>query len=377
MRSPLVGVMGAGCIGQFIGAHLQYAGLQVRYAGRSVLKRTEQAGMLRVTDVERPGVEIQLPVKDLDLVYDVHALADCDIVFVCLKCNDIASCGPLSNMKAGRIIISLQNGVNNTQRLRELLPHHTVVAGMVPYGVNEISPGHFRRGTFGPLAFEDTVPSEIQKALKASGLGFEIHKPVAMEAVMWGKLIINLQNAPNALVGLPLSDCVPSAAYRQVMTAAWKEGLQAVAAARIPVDARLNGKPLSRIIPLMRAPNWLYSILQRLSGVKAVDRAYRSSMWTDLDQRRHPEIDDLNLKIVNLAKEHGVEAPVNKILSELILEAAQKGEGAPNIPIQALFRQVQQRAPGAVLTEHQQLLWWGVVPAVFLALLATWGQIRM
>ena len=65
--------MGAGCIGLFVGGHLQYGGLKVKFAGRSVLRRTEARGRLRLTDVERPDVAIVFPVSQLDLVYDAEA----------------------------------------------------------------------------------------------------------------------------------------------------------------------------------------------------------------------------------------------------------------------------------------------------------------
>ena len=119
-------------------------------------------------------------------------------MFVCLKCNDIASCGPLAKLRQGAVIISLQNGVENAPRLRELLPGYAVVAGMVPYGVNEVAAGHFHRGTFGSLAFEDLLPSAVRDGLVRGGLEVELHSPREMEALMWGKLVINLQNAPNA-----------------------------------------------------------------------------------------------------------------------------------------------------------------------------------
>jgi len=233
--------------------------------------------------------------------------------------------------------------------LRDLLPYE-VVAAMVPYGVNEVSPGHFRRSTYGSLAFEDTVPQELLDALETSGLRTETYSPEDIKAVLWGKLIINLQNAPNALVGRPLSECIPNRAYRQVMTAAWLEGLRASDAAGITINAKLNGKPLETVIKAMRMPSFIYAIVVRT--LKPPDAAYRSSMWTDLDQKRSPEIQDLNGTIVDLAAAHGTKAPVNALLLRLVTEAHEAQRGSPNMPIEELLEVVARECPGSVeLTE--------------------------
>lgn len=300
----------------------------------------------------------------------LQALADCDVVFVCLKCNDIASCGPLTRLRPGAVVVSLQNGVDNAARLRGLLPGITVVAGMVPYGVNEVSPGHFHRGTYGPLAFDDSLPMALQDVLRRSGLQVEIHPPKAMEAVMWGKLLINLQNAPNALVGRPLVECLADGRYRQVMTAAWLEGLETCRDAGIPVKATLNHKPLGTVIKLMRQPELIYRIVRRFAAVKKPDPAYRSSMWTDLDQKRRPEVDDLNLKIVQLAEQNGKQAPVNKLLAELVEEAHAQQEGSPNLSIGQLFALVEARCPGAVVGTTPSWVWWAAAATVAAAVVA-------
>ena len=71
---------------------------------------------------------------------------------------------------------------------------------MVPYGVVEIAPGHFRRGTYGPLAFTDKMPAVLTAALRTSGLAVDLHNDEDMQAVQWCKLVINLGNALNAFV---------------------------------------------------------------------------------------------------------------------------------------------------------------------------------
>jgi len=123
-----VGIMGAGCIGQFVGAHLQCepACVNVTYVGRSALARTEKAGLLQCSDLERPDFRIQLPVATCNFSYDTSALSSCDVVIVTLKCTDMASCKPLLNLRQGTVIISLQNGVENTTRCVHFPHYHKV-----------------------------------------------------------------------------------------------------------------------------------------------------------------------------------------------------------------------------------------------------------
>ena len=60
-----------------------------------------------------------------------------------------------------------------------------------------------------------------------------------------------------------------------------------------------------------------------------IDPSARSSMWEDLTRNRLTEVDYLNGEIVRLASEHGVAAPLNTRIVELVHEAEAAQRGSP------------------------------------------------
>ena len=61
-------------------------------------------------------------------------------------------------------------------------------------------------------------------------------------------------------------------------------------------------------------------------------------MWTDLERGRLTEVDFLNGEIVRLADQHGIAAPINRRIAELVHEAERAGAGSPQMSAEALLR---------------------------------------
>ena len=61
-------------------------------------------------------------------------------------------------------------------------------------------------------------------------------------------------------------------------------------------------------------------------------------MWEDLDKRRLTEVDYLNGEIVALAQRHGLAAPVNARVVELVHRVEAERAGSPKMSAEALWR---------------------------------------
>jgi len=59
-------------------------------------------------------------------------------------------------------------------------------------------------------------------------------------------------------------------------------------------------------------------------------------MWEDLRAGRRTEIDHIQGEIVRLAEKHGVEAPLNRRVMQLIEQAERDGRGSPGLTPQAV-----------------------------------------
>ncbi|MDX2091820.1 MAG: 2-dehydropantoate 2-reductase [Kofleriaceae bacterium] len=322
----MIAVFGAGAIGCWVGGKLAGGGAKVTLIGRPRVL-DELANGLTATELD-DGRDSEMrgaivPRAAFTATPDPAAAAGADIVLVTVKSAQTAEAGAeLARVVSERaVVISLQNGVRNSETLRAALPGRTVLAGMVPWNVTRQGPGHYHRGTSGTLMIEQHArATAFADACRAAHLPVELRGD--MRAVLWAKLVLNLNNAVNALSGLPLASELAQRAYRRVLAASQREALRVLAAANQPI-AKLTLVP-PRLMPrVLELPDRVFTILARKTI--AIDPHARSSMWDDLEAKRPTEIDYLQGEVVALAQRLGKAAPVNAKLVELVRSAETGG----------------------------------------------------
>jgi 2-dehydropantoate 2-reductase len=136
-----------------------------------------------------------------------------------------------------------------------------------------------------------------------------------MRALAWGKLLINLNNAVNALSGETLLEQLGKRDYRRVVAASIVEALDLLQAAGIE-PAQIGPLPPKLLPHAIAAPDFIFRNL--LLRVQKIDPHARSSMADDLAAGRPTEIDYLNGEVVALAERLGRSAPVNRAILELV-----------------------------------------------------------
>ena len=220
----------------------------------------------------------------------------------------------------GAVVLSLQNGIGNAEVLRQALPGHTVLDGMVPFNVVNRGCGAFHRGTEGELAaqqHEGLTP--YLEAFSWAGLPLQQHEE--MLPVQWAKLLLNLNNPVNALSDRPLKEQLAQRAYRRCVALAQREALQLLDQARIR-PARLTPLPPHWLPPMLSLPDALFR--RFANKMLEIDPRARSSMWEDLQAGRPTEVDWINGEVQRLAERLGRNAPVNARLQQLV-HAAESG----------------------------------------------------
>ena len=312
-RGPVL-VMGAGTIGCYLGGCLQAAGVPVVFVGRArVLAGLREHG-LRVTDLDRH--EHHLDAAELALREQVPAGIAPALVLLAVKSGATADAATTlaAALPAGTPVLSMQNGLSNADIGRAAAPALRWLAGMVPYNVAELAPGHFHRGTAGVLAAQD---DPVLRALAANftraGLPLQLHAD--LRPVQWGKLMLNLNNPVNALSGKPLREELMDRGYRQCFAALQTEALRLLRSAGI-APAQVTALPPHRLPTLLRLPNPLFRLIA--ARMLRIDPKARSSMADDLAQGRATEIDALCGEVVRLAESQGLRAPINARMVALV-----------------------------------------------------------
>ncbi|MFN3860580.1 MAG: 2-dehydropantoate 2-reductase [Roseateles sp.] len=310
-------VMGAGSVGCFIGGLTQLAGVPVHFVGRPRVLTALRRHGLRLTD--RDGLDRSIAALDLRLHDEPPRGLKPDLVLLCVKSGATAEAATALGLTLppGTPVLSLQNGIGNADLARATVPHLHWHAGMVPFNIAELAPGHYHRGTGGALAAQagmgDVALTAWQTVLARAGMRLDLYDDLA--PVQWGKLLLNLNNPVNALSGRPLREQLLQRGYRRALAALQQEALDLLDAAQQPVAA-LTPLPPRRLLQVLRLPTPLFRLVA--ARMLRIDAHARSSMADDLAAGRPTEIDALCGEVVRLAQRLQRQAPLSARMQALV-----------------------------------------------------------
>ena len=296
--------MGAGAVGCYYGAMLARAGLEVTLIARPQ----------HVEAIRRSGLRLQTNQSDefipLKCSSEADALRGAQLVLFSVKSPDPEAAGkalaPYLDRDAG--ILTLQNGVDNPERLAAALARE-VIPAVVYAAVEMAGPGHVRHHGRGELVIGRAKESDaIVAAFGAAGVPVEISDNVA--GTLWAKLIVNCAyNALSAITQLPYGRLVASAGVPAVMGDVVDECLAVARACKVQV------------------PGDLHEATRRIAQTMP---AQYSSTAQDLARKKKTEIEHLNGYVVRKGEALGVPTPVNRTLLALV-QAIERGVAKPHM----------------------------------------------
>lgn len=288
-------VMGAGAVGCYYGGLLARAGHEVVLVGRQP----------HVAAIQRNGLRVQTAAFDeqvqLSASTEASAVQDAQLVLFCVKSPDTESAGSLIApwLAPDSLVLCLQNGVDNADRLRTVLPQTQQVAAAVVYVATEMAgPGHVQHHGRGELVIEPTAGSaEAARVLGEAGTQVQISDNV--RGALWSKLILNCAyNALSAITHLPYGQVVRGEGVNDVLKDVVNECLAV---------GEADGARISRTD--------IEAAVQRLPGTMP---AQYSSTSQDLSRGKPTEIDYLNGYVVRRGQALGVPTPANRVLQVLV-----------------------------------------------------------
>lgn len=298
---PTVAVMGAGAVGCYFGGMLARAGHHVTLIARPP----------HVEAIARDGLRMETKTFDETVRLDVGAAASAvkgaDLVLFCVKSTDTDTAGAqmLPYLSANALVLTLQNGVDNAERLRRVLPAHTVAAAVVYVATEMAGPGHVKHHGRGDLVIEPSAASAgVAQALIAAGVPTEISDNV--RGALWLKLILNcVYNAVSAITQLPYGKTAVGEGVQDMMRDVVAECLAVARAEGVQVAGNVDAA--------------VRMIFDTMPG-------QFSSTAQDLARGKTSEIDYLNGLIVRRGAALGIATPANRVLWSLVklLESKQR-----------------------------------------------------
>ncbi|MBV8500620.1 MAG: 2-dehydropantoate 2-reductase [Paucibacter sp.] len=309
-------VMGAGSVGCYLGGLAAGAGHLVHFVGRPRVLSALASQGLTLSDCD--GRRLHLDASQLQLHEAPPRGLVADVTLLCVKSGATAEAAHSLHqaLLPDSLVLSMQNGVGNAERAQAAAPMLAVRAGMVPFNVAELAPGHYHRATSGQLVVQSAPGPALDQLGNAFALqGVRLRQEEDLRAIQWGKLLLNLNNPVNALSGLPLRAQLLQRGYRRCLAALQAEALDLMDSAKVEA-AQLTPLPPRRLVQLLRAPTPLFRMLA--SRMLQIDDRARSSMADDLRLGRPTEIDALCGEVVRLAHRQGRQAPLNARMLTLV-----------------------------------------------------------
>lgn len=287
-----VAVMGAGAVGCFFGGMLARAGHDVVLIGRPA----------HVDAIQRHGLHLQAKTFDehvpLRASTNASAVRGAGLVLFCVKSTDTASAGAelRPHLAPGALLLTMQNGVDNAERLRTVVAHE--VAAAVVYVATEMAgPGHVLHHGRGELVIEPSSASaEVARQFIAAGVPTEVSANV--RGALWAKLTVNC--AYNALSALSKSP------YGRLVLAPGVTDVMRDVVAECRAVAQADGVVL---------PPDMDAAVRRIAETMPTQF---SSTAQDLMRGKPSEIDHLNGYVVQRGEALGVPTPANRALHTLV-----------------------------------------------------------
>ena len=294
--------MGTGGVGGFFGAKLAAAGEDVWFVARGKHLDALKDRGLKVTSTS--GTFAIPPEK---ITGEPASIEGADAVLFCVKAYDteVAARQISPCLNDDSIVLSLQNGVDNLEKIRKQLHHGLVYAGAAYVSARITSPGEiaesggFQRIVFGPSSAPVVSRArDIHASLLRAGVKCDLQNDITAE--LWRKYIfIASMGALTALSRLTHGEILSNPrtlalmfdAMREIQAIAWKLGVDVE-----PIDEK-----------------------KVLEGLKRFDPNTRSSMHFDLVSGKPMEVEALNGTVVRFGEQLGISTPIHRVIYACLL----------------------------------------------------------
>lgn len=298
-----IAVMGAGAVGCYYGGMLARAGHEVVLIGRPQhVDAIKRKGLF----LEAQEFQEHVPMRASTDASSIHGA---ELVLCCVKSTDSASAAKemKPHLAPATLVLSLQNGVDNAERLQALLGREVFPA--VVYVATEMAgAGHVKHHGRGDLVIGPSAHSEkLATLFTDAGVPMEVSDNVA--GALWAKLILNCAyNALSAITQMPYGRLVQAEGVEDMMRDVVDECLTVAHSDSVDVPE---------------------NIWEAVRGIARAMSTQISSTAHDVARGKPSEIDHLNGYVLARGKAHGISTPVNRTLHSLV-KLLESGSAARN-----------------------------------------------
>ncbi len=304
-----VAVIGTGGVGGYFGGRLAESGVDVTFVARGAHLAALRAGGLRVRSV-RGDFAVHPTATD-----DWSSLGALDYVLVTVKSYDTDEVATLLArvVDSDTTVVSLQNGVDNEERLAAALGEHAVVGGVAYIFATIAEPGVIEH-TGGParvvIGELGGGASERVGRLVAAfhEAGVDADESERIRSVLWSKFtFICAQAGVTAASRLPIGEILAVPAGRELFRDISAEACAVAAAEGVVLPADLPDR--------------------NLGFADRLEPDGTSSLYHDLVHGNRMELDALLGEVVRRGDCHGVPVPTSRAVYGVLAPWAARNPG--------------------------------------------------
>ena len=306
-------VYGIGGVGGYFGGKLANAGFNV-----SMIARGEHLKQIQKHGLEVESINGNFKVKPKRATSDVSEVPTPDLIILGIKSWQIpliaSELKPI--LKKNTIVLPLQNGADNYEKLIEVLPKENMLAGLC-FVVSFIEkPGKIKHAAYEPkIVFGESDNSKSDRVMKIHDIldeaGIENDVPENIQLEIWKKfLFICTVSGIGGLTRIPIDKIRGSEFLYEMMRNLAREIIEVGKAKGIP----FTEKHLELVFEI----------------INSQPKGTTASTQRDIMNGKPSELENFNGYIVKEGGKLGIETPVNRYIYECLKpmeEEARKSKG--------------------------------------------------
>jgi len=316
-----IAVIGSGAIGCLVAGYLEQKGEDVSLVGRgNTVKAIKEKG-LSITGVR--GNVLVRPVISETLNYIP------DLAILATKTQDIDSAlKDSAHLLENSLLLTTQNGIQADQIASKYATKDNIISSIVMFGATSIEPGrvlHNFEGSWILGSYFNPNPTESMLSLS---LVLNEAFPTIISGDIVGmkylKVFVNANNCLPAIIGKSMQEVFSDLVISRISIAIWKEAFEIFDKLGLNLVS-LPGFPVENITKLTSMPSdQAASVFSHLISNLSREPLY-GSILQSIIRGKLSEIDYINGEFVRIAEENKMQAPLNKILVEMVHEVENSG----------------------------------------------------
>lgn len=308
-----VAVIGSGGVGGFVGGRLARAGHEVAF-----LARGEHLHALREHGLRVRSTEGDFEMPSVTATDRIEELGPADLYLFTVKAYDTDTVARAlqPNVRPGATVLTLQNGIDNHERIDGIVGAGTALAGTIRIETSIAEPGviaHTSQGHaihIGEVGADGPSSERVERllaAFKEAGLNARLARE--MRTALWDKFLFLVPFAAlSTLARAPIGEILAQPELTETMEALLAEIAAIASAEGIDVGAD--------------------AIEKRMGFMRQLHPEFKSSMQRDLERGKRLEVDALTGTVVRLGARHAIPTPVHACINAVLTLEDRRAQAA-------------------------------------------------